>query len=256
VFATIKIKINNECEEAYCTALTFICKLLENDDFPKSFAIEFSSKVKNTLPIKGLLKASVHTFFANAIQYPNLHDLIEKYAILAMNKNEWYNNIDDEFATMPSTFAVLGLGLIDEKYFDLVVKYMATVDGDHSETHTKFTAAFVEKYGLTQQTLAVYLACILSVQQHPISKIFAEKMANHEALEALLNHKNNFVAFLEHFYRADKDSEPEPVDEELANYVWKSAIYTTFGKPETYPSIIKKAKPELKSLYEQLLKTK
>jgi hypothetical protein len=250
VFATIKIKINNECEEAYRAALAFTCRLLENPAFPSSYAIEFSSKIKNTLPIKGLLKASVHTFFANAVQYPNLHDLIEKYAHLAMKADEWYNNIDDEFATMPSTFAVLALGLESEKYFDLIVKFMETIDGDHSDTHTKFTAAFVEKYGLTRQTVPVYLACILSVQQHPIHKIFTEKMANQEALETLLDHKNNFVAFLEHFWREDKGG--SPVDEELANYTWETVIYATFGKPENYPSIIKKAKPELKPLYERL----
>lgn len=63
------------------------------------------------LPIPGLPKKGVNQLFACAVQHPNLHPAMERYARLAMREFEWYQNLADEACAMPGTFAVFALGL-------------------------------------------------------------------------------------------------------------------------------------------------
>lgn len=110
-FATIKITLKAESESAYAKVLEFLCKLLEAG-FPKSYAIDFKSPDKDYLPIKKLPKKGVNQLFANAVKYPALYADIERYARLAVNEFEWYQNLQDENCAMPGTFAVFALGLV------------------------------------------------------------------------------------------------------------------------------------------------
>jgi hypothetical protein len=45
---------------------------------------------------------------------------MENYARLAMQEDEWYNNLSDESCAMPGTFAVFALGLEGPKWWRLV----------------------------------------------------------------------------------------------------------------------------------------
>ncbi|MEC5145647.1 DUF6138 family protein [Chitinophaga sp. 212800010-3] len=252
VFATIRIKILHEGQEAYSSALTYINTLLRTD-FPGSYAIELSAKTKNVLPIKGLVKCGAHHFFANAASYPDLYPQLSEYIDLAMSKWEWYINLQDEKCAMPSTFAVFALGLAGEQYFDTVIRYMETVDEEHQSIQEKFTVAFVEKYGISRRSIVVYIKCIMSMQSHPHHKIFLEHFNHAESLERLLECRNNFG----NFFTADEINDFQQGGSsvaEMTDDVWQEVLYTTFGDPKHYAGIVKKAPAALKGLYEELFK--
>lgn len=166
VFATVKITLKEESESAYQTALTFLCRLLAFG-FPKSYSIEFRSPEKRWLAIKGLPKKGVHQLFANAVQYPALHQKIEQYACLAMNEFHWYDNLTNEHCAMPGTFAVFALGLFDEKYHNLACKYLEICDGEHQSLQGAFVLAYIEKYGFTEKALELYKLCEANIQHLP-----------------------------------------------------------------------------------------
>lgn len=249
VFATIKIKLANEEEETYRKALQFINNLLKTD-FPKSYEISFSSKSKQLLPIKGLPKCGQNYLFAGAVQFPNLHPEILEYINLAKKKYEWYNNVADEDCAMPSTFAVFALGLADEKYFDVVIDYLQTVDDEHQSIQENFTPVFLEKFGLNEKTIKMYINCILSMQNHTPHKSFPTYFANEKGLKLLLDSKENFA---EYYFTEEalEDFEDSGNDvQEMADYCWENVMYTTFGKkPET---IVKQLTPAEKEIFEKL----
>ncbi|MFF2480091.1 DUF6138 family protein [Paenibacillus sp. NPDC058071] len=251
VFATIKISVAEENEASYRTILNLINNLLQSD-FPKSYSIEFKSKEKNYIPIKGLPKKGVNQLFANAVKYPSLHPLIEQYAKLAMCKYEQYNNMSDENCAMPSTFAIFALGLEGEQYFELVQQYMELCDEEHSSVQSKFTPAFIEKYGCTKTTFPVFISCILAVQEHKSSKIYASSVANEQGLNLLLDCKANIPNYVSESMKEDWSGDSE---EEMRTYLWQSIGYTIWGVDiyKEANKVIKSAPRELKSMYEQLL---
>ncbi|MDR2918051.1 MAG: DUF6138 family protein [Tannerella sp.] len=253
-FATIKIKAIQESEETYAKALDFICNLLKTD-FPKSYALEFSTKLKNTLPIKGLIKNGIHYFFANAVQYSSLHPQIEVYARLAMRKWEWYNNMHDEDCAMPSTFAVFALGLQNEQYFDLVIRYMEQVDDEHQSIHAKFTPVFLEKYGIHSNTLPVYIKCVMSMQEHPYNKVFQSYFNTAGTLTLLLESKDNLKSYFTADELEDMEESGNSIDE-MAEWVWDHILYTTFGDQKKQNKILKEAPEELKEIYQKLFQGK
>ena len=103
--------------------------------------------------------------------YPNLYDRIEKYARLAMKEFEWYNNLKDEFCAMPGTFAVFGLGLIDEKYHQLARDYLSICDGEHQSLQGNFVLAYIEKYGFTAKGLELHRLCEENIQHLPTALV-------------------------------------------------------------------------------------
>ncbi|MFC2693519.1 MAG: DUF6138 family protein, partial [Capnocytophaga gingivalis] len=123
VFAEISVKIKQESAAAYDKALDFIITLLKTD-FQRSYQIKLSSKApKQFLDIKGIAKSSTHRFFAQALQYEELHSKLVTYAEVAMKEFQWYNDVEEgEKSCMPGSYAVFGLGLIGEEYFPLVSK--------------------------------------------------------------------------------------------------------------------------------------
>lgn len=160
VFSTITITIKQEAEESYARALRFICRLLQQG-FPKNYQIKLKSGVKQFLPIKGLAKSGTHRFFANAMEYPKLHPLLEEYAREAMEEFEWYADTEDEKSCMPGSYAVFGLGLADRSYFALVEDYMKQVDDEHQSVQNDFTVAFVERYSVNAETIPTLVTCLL-----------------------------------------------------------------------------------------------
>ncbi len=166
VFATIKITLKEESEDAYQKVLELLCQLLEFG-FSKSYTIDFRSPEKSWLPIKGLPKIGVHQLFSNAIQWPALHKKIEDYARLAMKEFEWYENLEAEYCAMPGTFAVFALGLYDEKYHALVCNYLRICDGEHQGIQGNFILAYIEKYGFAEKGLELYALCKANLQHLP-----------------------------------------------------------------------------------------
>ena len=83
-FATIRITARDSTEECYAEILDYLCAVLEQEEFPRSYSVEFRGKEKIYLPIPGLPKKGVNQLFACAVQHPNLHPAIERYARLAL----------------------------------------------------------------------------------------------------------------------------------------------------------------------------
>ncbi|WP_150271277.1 DUF6138 family protein [Paenibacillus tepidiphilus] len=160
VFAEVSIHMKQESAEGYAQALRFLIGLLKLG-FPKSYQIKLKSAVKQWLPVKGLAKSGTHRFFANALEYPEVHPLLEEYAMAAMETFEWYTDTEGEKSCMPGSYAVFGLGLTGLLYFPLVRQYMEKVDAEHQLVQDRFTSAFAEHYGINEQTLPTLVTCML-----------------------------------------------------------------------------------------------
>ena len=101
-FAVIRITAKDSTEECYGEALNYLCELLSQKDFPRSYAVEFKGPEKKYLSITGLPKKGINQLCACAVQYPSLHPLLERYARLAMRQYEQYTNLSDEQCALPA----------------------------------------------------------------------------------------------------------------------------------------------------------
>ena len=226
VFATITIKIKQESAAAYDKALDFIIALLKTD-FPRSYEIKFSSKApKLFLDIKGIAKSSTHRFFAQALQYEELHSKIAAYAEVAMREFEWYNDVEEgEKSCMPGSYAVFGLGLISEEYFPLVSKYFELLDDEHQMVHKYFVSALIDRYGVNENSLPLICQGITSAQFDMVFKNLAKELENPEKKQLLIN----FLKEKEESFAADKNQGSYKYYEEEIYYAiygkqWKKKI--------------------------------
>lgn len=226
VFATITIKIKQESAATYDKALDFIIALL-NTDFPRSYEIKFSSKApKLFLDIKGIAKSSTHRFFAQALQYEELHSKIAAYAEAAMREFEWYNDVEEgEKSCMPGSYAVFGLGLIGEEYFPLVSKYFELLDDEHQMVHKYFVSALIDRYGVNEKSLPLICQGITSAQFDMVFKNLAKEIENPEKKQLLIN----FLEEKEESFAADKNQGSYKYYEEEIYYAiygkqWKKKI--------------------------------
>jgi hypothetical protein len=221
-------------------------------DFPKSFSIEFSALSQSVLPIKGLPECGQHHLFANAVKYPALHPQIVAYINLAKGKWEWYNNLEEEHCAMPSTFAVFALGLDNEKYFDIVIDYMRTVDDEHQSIQGEFVPVFVEKYGINSESVKVYINCIMSMQELPYNKVYLHQFTDEAGLNLLLDSKTNFAEY--YFTEEDMEEMEDSGNDtdEIAGYIWERILYTTFGEKKNYEGILKQYPDKLKALFDKI----
>ncbi len=244
-FATIRITAR-DCTEGCCDeALSYLVEVLEQPEFPRSYSIEFRGPEKIYLPIPGLPKKGVHQLFACAVQYPNLHPAIERYARLAMREYEWYQNLADEVCAMPGSFAVFALGLEGEQWAPLVTEYLDLCDDEHSSLQEKFLHAFIRKFGFQTWTLRVLVRGALSMQWLKPAKEFHSLIANAESLDALLTVKRNFSAYL----LPEEDKDPK-----VRAIAWQSLIWAIWGKDSENGGrkVIKAAPAQLRELYEQI----
>ena len=166
ILSIVDIKIKNEVSSSYEKALDFIITLL-NNGFPHSYSIKFSSKSEKIfLDIKGLAKSSTHRFFRRILDFPELYDKLENYAKIAMKKFEFYRDViedeDEDKRVLPGSYAVFGLVLCDEKYFPLVEEYSSKVDFGHQLAYQYFIKAFIDKYGVSERALPLFLDGFLS----------------------------------------------------------------------------------------------
>ena len=193
VLATVDIKIKNEITKSYEKALDFIINLL-NNGFPHSYLIKFSSKSeKEFLNIKGLAKSSTHRFFRRILDFPELYDKLESYAKVAMKEFEWYQDVKEgEKSLLPGSYAVFGLGLYDEKYFPLIEEYYSKLDDEHQLAHQYFIETLIDKYGVTEKSLAIIFKGFLSGQFDKVFKKLAKLMENEENNKLLTKELENY----------------------------------------------------------------
>ena len=244
-FATVRITARDCTEECYAEVLDYLCAVLEQEEFPRSYSVEFRGSEKNYLPIPGLPKKGVNQFFACAVQYPRLHADIERYARLAMREYEWYNNLSDESCAMPGTFAVFALGLEGEQWAPLVTEYLDLCDDEHSSLQEKFLHAFIRKFGFQPWTLGVLVRGALSMQWMKPAKEFRSLIANAESLDALLAVKRRFSAYL----LSEENKDPK-----FRAIAWQSLLWAIWGPSSENggSKAIKTVPKELKEKYQQV----
>ena len=193
ILSTVDIKIKNEVVSSYEKALDFIITLL-NNGFPHSYAIKFSSKSEKVfLDIKGLAKSSTHRFFRRILDFPELYDKLEVYAKIAMKEFEWYQDVEEgEKSLLPGSYAVFALGLYDEKYFPLIKEYYSKLDAEHQLAHQYFITALIDRYGVTEKSLAILLDGFLSGQFDRVFKNLASLLENEENKKLLIKELENY----------------------------------------------------------------
>ena len=226
VLATINVKIKQESAAAYDKALDFIITLLKTD-FPRSYQIKLSSKApKQFLDIKGIAKSSTHRFFAQALQYEELHSKLVTYAEVAMKEFQWYNDVEEgEKSCMPGSYIVFGLGLISEEYFPLVSKYFELLDDEHQMVHKYFVSALIDRYGVNENSLPLICQGITSAQFDMVFKNLAKELENPEKKQLLVN----FLKEKEESFAANKNQGSYKYYEEEIYYAiygkqWKKKI--------------------------------
>ena len=244
-FATIRITAKDSTEECYDEALDYLCAVLEQEEFPRSYSVEFRGKEKLYLPIPGLPKKGVNQLFACAVQHPNLHPAIERYARLAMREYEWYQNLADEACAMPGSFAVFALGLEGEQWAPLVAEYLDLCDDEHSSLQEKFLHALIRKFGFQPWTLGVLVRGALSMQWLEPAREFRSLIANAESLDALLAVKRRFSAYL---------LPEENEDPKFRAIAWQSLLWAIWGPSSENggSKAIKTVPKELKEKYQQV----
>ena len=244
-FAIIRITAR-DCTEGCCDeALSYLVEVLEQPEFPRSYSIEFRGPEKIYLPIPGLPKKGVHQLFACAVRYPRLHVRMENYARLAMQEDEWYNNLSDESCAMPGTFAMFSLGLEGPKWWGLVCDYLDRCDDEHSSLQEKFIHAFFKKYGFTAQSLPVLVHGVQSMQNLKPAKEFRILIANEESLDALLEIKGHLEDYL---------PEEGAHDLRARDYLWREVLWAIWGQASENGGgkVLKAAPKELKEKYQQV----
>ena len=244
-FATIRITAR-DCTEGCCDeALSYLVEVLEQPEFPRSYSIEFRGPEKLYLPIPGLPKKGVNQLFACAVQHPNLHPAMERYARLAMREFEWYQNLADEACAMPGTFAVFALGLEGEQWAPLVAEYLDLCDDEHSSLQEKFLHALIRKFGFQTWTLGVLVRGALSMQWLKPAKEFRSLIANGESLDALLAVKRRFSAYL----LPEENGDPK-----FRAIAWQSLLWAIWGQASENggSKVIKTAPKELRERYQEI----
>ena len=247
-FAAIRITARDSTEECYAEILDYLCAVLEQEEFPRSYSVEFRGKEKLYLPIPGLPKKGVNQLFACAVQHPNLHPAMERYARLAMREFEWYQNLADEACAMPGTFAVFALGLEGEQWAPLVTEYLDLCDDEHSSLQEKFLHALIRKFGFQPWTLEVLVRGALSMQWLEPAREFRSLIANGESLDALLAVKRRFSAYL---------LPEENEDPKFRAIAWQSLLWAIWGTASENggSKVIKTAPKELKERYSEIFRS-
>ena len=244
-FATIRITARDCTEECYAEILDYLCAVLEQPEFPRSYSIEFRGPEKIYLPIPGLPRKGVHQLFACAVRYPCLYVRMENYARLAMREFEWYQNLADEACALPGTFAVFALGLEGPKWWPLVCDYLDHCDDEHSSLQEKFLHALFKKYGFTAQSLPVLVHGVQSMQNLSPAKEFRTLIANAESLDALLEIKGRLEDYL---------PEEGAQDQRARDYLWRDILWAIWGPASENGGgkVLKAAPKELRERYQEI----
>lgn len=260
----IRITARDNTEECCHEVLNYLCEILEQEDFPRSYAVEFKGPEKSYLPITGLPKKGVNQLFACAVQYPGLHPLMERYARLAMRQYEQYTNLSDEQCALPGSFAVFALGMLGQEWRQLVWDYLDLCDDEHSHLQEKFLREYVKQFGFTADTVPVFVRGVLSMQNMKYSKDYAAWMANAESLDALLEAKIHLSEIVPSGFSSDEDDdddeneeptqETEASPEEVLQYAWETVCYVIWGKASAKggQKVVETAPEELRERYQEI----
>ena len=239
-FAVIRMTAKDSTEECCCEVLNYLCELLSQEEFPRSYAVEFKGPEKRYLPITGLPQKGINQLCACAVQYPSLHSLLERYARLAMRQYERYTNLSDEQCALPGSFAVFALGMLGQEWRQLVWDYLGLCDDEHSRLQEKFLREYVKRFGFTADTVPIFVRGVLSMQNMKYSKDYSAWISNAESLDALLSAKAHLSEIVPSGFSSDEDDDDDEDDEhaqetkaspeEVLQYAWETVCHVIWGK--------------------------
>lgn len=82
------------------------------------------------------------------------------YALAAIQPYEWYADAEAEKGCLSGTYAAFALGLANASHFELLRHYMELVDDEHQSVQDRYVPAFLERHGLTPDTVSTVVACL------------------------------------------------------------------------------------------------
>ncbi|MFV0353342.1 MAG: DUF6138 family protein [Oscillospiraceae bacterium] len=162
------LKEEEEEESAYKTAVNFFYDIV-NEGFPVRCTFNFKSDSKNYTKIYDfqgqlVMQQSENQFWANAAQYPALHDDIRKYIQLASKKVTHISveemEEDDAYHRRPDFYAAAALTLQDptgRDFYECFAPYLSTttISPDLGAEGVCFvTDTFFSSYGITDENAA------------------------------------------------------------------------------------------------------
>lgn len=250
VSAAVTLSLTEQTPQAHAAALSYLARLLERTDFPRSYRINAHLPTTAHLPVTGLPSCGAHHLIAAAAAHREVWPAIERYARAAMGEHQWYTDLEDEDCAMPGTFAVFALGLADTRYADLVVEYLTLVDGEHQSLQACFVEAYVDAHGMTPEAVAYLVACAGNIQDLPHRAHYPALVANTSSLTALLaTRKPRGAASGISALKANLTGDP------VSEYAWRAALFAIWGDPATRDDgreVIATASAELRALYEEV----
>ena len=244
-FATIRITAR-DCTEGCCDeALSYLCEVLEQPEFPRSYSIEFRGPEKIYLPIPGCPRRASISSLPARCGTPICIRLWSDTLVWPCGSMSGTKTSADEACAMPGSFAVFALGLEGEQWAPLVAEYLDLCDDEHSSLQEKFLHALIRKFGFQTWTLGVLVRGALSMQWLKPAKEFRTLIANAESLDALLEIKGHLEDYL---------PEEGAHDRGLRDYLWREVLWAIWGQASENggSKVIKSAPKELKEKYQQV----
>lgn len=151
ITAEVTLKIKDEDAESYDKLVKYLINLLKNG-FTKQYKIKFNSKVKEYIPVKKLEQSQTNMFFNNVAKYPSVYHALKEYVKVAMSRHTYYAEGHEENCVSCGGYAVYAMGLASKDNFDIVAEFMKDNDSEHSLSPDYFASAFVEKWGINDDT--------------------------------------------------------------------------------------------------------
>lgn len=106
-----------------------------------------------------------NTLFNSAAKYHNLHPDIETYINLVEKGNGFYTDLKEADYVEIEGFAIFSLVIEDTKYAEKFIKFLDKTD-NHNCLQNRIPSAFLERQGITAQTVKSYLKLCAALLEH------------------------------------------------------------------------------------------
>jgi len=171
----IKLKMPEASEAAYRDALVGIIDAID-DGFKPGYRMKFKPPSKTRL-LPGMPKTQAQQFWNGCARYPQLWPLMRQYITRVEGSGAWYTFGSNEDKVPAGGYATYALGLASLENQDVVEEFMAhnKITEDNC-TPCIFTACFIDKFGINEQTARAVVACVAGSSDTEIAACYPEKV--------------------------------------------------------------------------------
>lgn len=171
----IKLKMPEASEAAYREALLGILDTLDSG-FTPGYRLKFKPPSK-THGLPGMPKTQAAQFWNACARYPQLWPLMRQYITRVEGSGKFYTFGSNEDKVPAGGYATYALGLASLDNQDIVEEFMAhnKITEDNC-TPSIFTACFIDKFGINEQTARTVIACVAGSSDTEIAACYPEKM--------------------------------------------------------------------------------